>query len=265
MRVIRRGLMVGVCILLCCIACSGALADAGNPTLVFGNEKDIVQDVPEDQRVVFEDMMEYLGIDPLECSHRYWRVLGINAVIHGPAEEWAKGWNRKYVNPAEELMRVFPCYKVIRFYPQLPTEVYLGLGMEYDFQKRYYIAYDCMDGSTVFFFIGQKHQIQMVIRMYERCTPEAFKAIQMGMLYEDSEEIDPNAAWEMGDYVRKSWHWLSDGTFARVIYEKQYDSENEQYVYRVVQIKHFASYEEASGNGMMDTFFDNVNPADFPE
>jgi len=156
MRVIRRGLMVGVCILLCCIACSGALADAGKPTLVFGNEKDIVQDVPEDQRVVFEEFMKVLQIAPPYYSS--WRCFGS---YHGMELGTPYKWD------IEKLIREFPVYKAIRYRPQIS---------ENDVEYIDYVTYECTDGSTVFLSVQNK-RVCWVYSMQSRSKPEEFETV----------------------------------------------------------------------------------------
>jgi len=57
MRVIHRVWILCVClVLLCCVAGTGAQADAGDLSRAVDREKDVVQNVPEDQRIVFEAM-----------------------------------------------------------------------------------------------------------------------------------------------------------------------------------------------------------------
>jgi len=133
--------------------------------------------------------------------------------------------------------------------------------MSYDFYKKY-IAYDCTDGSTVFFFVDRNYRIVGGLRLQKRCTPEEFEAVQIGMTYtEVVGMIDPNTDIDVrsGSGIMESWHWLSDDTFVKIEY---YGNHSDNVVSK---INHYASYEEACMNGMTYSKFILVNPADLPD
>jgi len=265
MRVMRRGLMVCVCMLLCCIVNLSALAGVADNWLVFGNEKDIVQDLPEDQRVVFEELMEFLGIAPPYYDGTY---IYNNIILEQPYD--LTGAPYIYL---DELVSAFPNYKAIRFYPQMQfpayMDVYLRLGQFYarcNITNRY-IAYDCTDGSTVFCTINWRDKVNAAYWIHSRCTPEEFQAVQVGMVYHEVAKIDPNT--DLGNTGSSgpmtSWHLLSDDTIVRITYKDEKIHTISYYSYDET-VDYYSSYEAAFKNGLVEeSTFGWLNPADLPD